>query len=217
VVGWDQRAARAIERYEDGVARLPDDPDERQRQLTRMGNSAWAAGLACLMSGRREDAAAWLREAAGRYRESWPLAPPGSWGRPIGAMKALLIAGDTEGARTAAEWALAAGAAESESAIGRYAATLAYLVLGRDDAAVDLSLTLRPRDDFPRSVADALGAIASSEKDAYATAIEALLADFEGREDFLEDVPVADTVLALQALAVPRSVQAEVTSPMLPD
>ena len=33
------------ERYEEGAARLPDDPDARQRQLTRMGNAAGAAGL----------------------------------------------------------------------------------------------------------------------------------------------------------------------------
>ena len=30
------------------------------------------------------------RRAAERYRESWPDAPPGSWGRPIGAMKSRL-------------------------------------------------------------------------------------------------------------------------------
>ena len=70
-----------------------------------------------------------------RYRESWPDAPPGSWGRPIGAMKSRLIAGDLAGARDDARWALDAGAAESESPIGRYAAALAHLVLGEDDAA----------------------------------------------------------------------------------
>ena len=44
---------------------MPEDGDERQRQLTRMGNAAWAAGLSLLMAGRREEAAAWLR-ACGR-------------------------------------------------------------------------------------------------------------------------------------------------------
>ena len=53
---WEERAASARARYEDGAARLPDDGDERQRQLTRMGNAAWAAGLALLMLGRREEA-----------------------------------------------------------------------------------------------------------------------------------------------------------------
>ena len=42
---WDGLQQRAQERYEDGEARLPDDPDARQKQLTRMGNAAGAAGL----------------------------------------------------------------------------------------------------------------------------------------------------------------------------
>ena len=45
---WEELHARARERYEDGAARLPDDPDQRQRQLTRMGNAAGAAGLTAL-------------------------------------------------------------------------------------------------------------------------------------------------------------------------
>ena len=52
---WAERAARAIERHDDGAARLPEDGDERQRQLTRMGNAAWAAGLSLLMAGRTEE------------------------------------------------------------------------------------------------------------------------------------------------------------------
>ncbi len=35
----------------------------------------------------------------------------------------------------------------------------------------------------------------------YEAAIRALLADFEARDEYLEDTPVADTVLALQVLA----------------
>ncbi|MDQ3670548.1 MAG: hypothetical protein M3377_09770, partial [Actinomycetota bacterium] len=72
---WEERAAQAIARHDDGEARLPDEPDERQRQLTRMGNAAWAAGLSLLMAGRDEEARAWLLRAAERYRESWPEAP----------------------------------------------------------------------------------------------------------------------------------------------
>jgi len=119
---WEELAARATERYEDGLARLPEDPDERQRQLTRMGNAAWAAGLSLLMLGRRQEGDAWLLRAADRYRESWPDAPPGSWGRPIGAMKSRLIAGDIAGARDDARWALDAGAATITMAMKRAAA-----------------------------------------------------------------------------------------------
>ncbi len=213
---WEGRAARATERYDDGLARLPEGPDERQRQLTRMGNAAWAVGLSLLMLERREEGDAWLLRAADRYRESWPDAPPGSWGRPIGAMKSRLIAGDLEGARKDACWALEAGAAESESPIGRYAAALAHLVRGEDAAAGELALTVQGRDDFPQAVHEALAAISSRDLNGYEVAVRALLADFESRDEFLEDIAVADTVLALQALAASRGLAIELTSPLLP-
>ena len=50
---WRSHVEREISRYQDGEARLPDaiDDDDRQRQLTRMGNAAGGAGLALLMVG----------------------------------------------------------------------------------------------------------------------------------------------------------------------
>jgi hypothetical protein len=213
---WEERAARAQARFEDGEARLPEDGDERQRQLTRMGNAAWAAGLSWLMAGHRREAGAWLRRAAETYRRSWPDAPPGSWGRPIGAMKSRLTAGDAEGAVEDARWALEAGAARSESPIGIYAAVLGHLVLGEDEAAGELGRALRGRDDFPAPVALSLVALAAGNAEGYETAIRALLADFESREEFLEDTAVADTVLALQALAQERGIAVPLHSPLLP-
>ena len=213
---WDERAAHAIERYEDGLTRLLEERDARQRQLTRTANAAWAAGVSFLMLGRRDEAHEWLLRAAERYRESWPYAPPGSWGRPIGAMKSRLVAGDLEGAQDDARWALEAGAAGSESAIGRYAAALAELIVGTDAEAAELAGPLREVESFPRGVAGALVALAARDGVAYETAIRELLADFEAREAFLEDTPVADTVLALQALAEPRGLVVELHSFVLP-
>ena len=213
---WEERAAHAAERHDDGAARLPEAPDERQRQLTRMGNAAWAAGLSLLMLGRREEAAVWLVRAAERYRESWPDAPPGSWGRPIAAMKARLIAGDLDGARGDARWALEAGAAKSESPIGRYAAALAHLVRGEGAEAGGLALALRARDDFPHAVADTVMAISTHDTTGYEMAVRALLADFEARTEFLEDTPVADTVLALEVLGIRRGFAVLLRSPLLP-
>jgi hypothetical protein len=204
---WDERAAAAIARYRDGETRLDAphaDDDPRQRQLTRLGNTAWAAGLSLLMSGRREEAEAWLVRAAERYRESWEDAPPDSWGRPIAAIKALLVAGaDPAGA---AQWALDAGAAEAASPIGRYAGTLALLVLGHDADARALASTLCGREDFPRDVADALVAVAAADRAGYRRAVESVLDSFETRTDFLEEVAVADTVLALHVLATARGI-----------
>src|SRR6266550_2120691 len=125
VADWAQHLEREGERYRDGEARLPDmdDPDARQRQLTRMGNAAAGAGLALLMLGNRADAQPWFDRACERYRESWEHAPPGSWGRPVAILKARILAGDWPGAERDARWTLDSGAGGAESPIGRYAAT----------------------------------------------------------------------------------------------
>jgi hypothetical protein len=208
---WSGQAQASIARHDAGEQRGLD-----QRQLTQLANAAWAAGLCLLMDDRRDEAAKWLRRAAVRYRESWEAgAPADSWGRPIAAMKALLIAGDD--ASDAAQWALDVGAAEADSPIGRYAATLAYLVLRRDIDARIVAETLVERDDFPRDVADALLMIAGLDRNEYAADVLSVLESFEQRNDFLEDVRVADTVLVLQALATARDMAIELPrSELLP-
>jgi len=209
-VDWAERADAAIERYRGGEAR-----DLDQRQLTQLGNAAWSAGLSLLMAGRSDEAADWLRRSAERYRESWEGAPPDSWGRPIAAMKALLLAGDD--ATEAARWALDAGAAAAQSPIGRYAGTLALLVLGDDLGARALGSTLRDLDDFPQPVADALVELAGADPVDYALSLDRIVESFEERSEFLEDVPVADTVLVLQRLAAARDLAADLEpSPVLP-
>ena len=150
-VDWDGHVRREIQRYRDGDTRLPGetDRDARQRQLTRMGNAAAGAALALLMAGRREDATGWFARAAERYRESFADAPPGSWGRPIGMIKSRVLAGDWPAAEEEAQFTLEHGAAEAGSPIGRYAACLALLVLGRDAEARPFADALRTEDGFP--------------------------------------------------------------------
>jgi hypothetical protein len=195
-VDWRERYERAATRYEAGERRELD-----ERQLVQLANSAWAAGLSLLMAGDRVESAEWLRRAAERYRESWDEgASREAWGRPIGAMKALLIAG--EDASEAARWTLAAGAAEAESPIGRYAGVLALLVLGRDEEAEALAAGLG--EGFPDNVAAALGALAAGDANAFRVAVAEIRRSFETRDDFLEDVPVPDTALALAVLAERR-------------
>ena len=213
---WSAHLGREERRYRDGEQRLPGDPDERQRQLTRMGNAAGGAGLALLMAGRSDDAARWFDRAVGRYRESYEHAPPGSWGRPIGAIKSRILAGEWAGAEQEAEWALAEGAAEAETPIGRYAGALALLTLGRDEDARPVADSLRERDDFPKDVADALATLAAADVLGYAYAVESVLESFEQRDEYLEDMPVADTVIVLQALAARRGMVAELDSALLP-
>jgi hypothetical protein len=215
---WAKHVEREIGRFRDGEARLPeaDDADARQKQLTRMGNAAGGAGLALLMQGRDDEASEWLHRAAEQYRESMADAPPESWGRPIGTMKALVLAGDWEAAEDAARWALDLGAAASASPIGRYAGTLAHLILGDDDEARPLAGAIRERDDFPHDVANALATIAAEDRLGYTYAIESVLESFATRDEYLEDIPVADTVMVLQALAARRRIAADLSSPLLP-
>jgi hypothetical protein len=213
-VDWEAHAEREEARYGDGLARLPDDPDGRQKQLVRVAMAAGGAGLARLMQGRRGEAAGWLARSAERYRESYADAPPGSWGRLIGAVKSRILAGDWEGAAEDARWALAQSPATG-SPIGTYAAALAALTLGEDAEAARHSSALRDAD-FPEAVAEALAALAGHNGDAYANAATRVLDSFATREAYLEDIPVADTVLVLEALAERRGVAAGFQSPLLP-
>jgi hypothetical protein len=76
---------------------------------------------------------------------------------------------------------------------------------------------VRDRDDFPRDVADALAFIAAPDPVGYAEAADAILTSFETREEYLENVAVADTLLVLQVLAARRGIAADLpASPVLP-
>jgi hypothetical protein len=74
----------------------------------------------------------------------------------------------------------------------------------------------RTHEAFPDEVADALAFIAVEDVVGYVEAVEAVLASFETRDAYLEDIPVADTVLVLQALAGRRGMAAELESELLP-
>ena len=198
---WRERYERAAARYAAGETRELD-----ERQLVQLANSAWAAGLCLLMAGDREAAADWLRRSAERYRESWNAgSATAAWGRPIGAIKALLIAGDDAG--DAAQWTLETCLGvrhldTSISPIGRYAGTLALLVLDRNEEAAEVAATLG--EGFPCDVANALSALAGRDAARYRMAVASVRRSFERQEAFLEDVRVCDTALALDVLAARR-------------
>jgi hypothetical protein len=182
-----------------------------------MGNAAAGAGLSLLMQGTTEDAREWFDRACERYRESWDDAPPGSWGRPIAILKARVLAGDRPGAERDAHWTLEQGADDATSPIGRYAAALAHAVLLEWDEVRIHADAIRVDESFPRDVADALAALASPDPIAYVEAVESVLESFENRDAYLEDLPAADTVLVLQALAVRRGLEpAKLESALLP-
>jgi hypothetical protein len=185
-----------------------------ERSIVRKGNTAYAAALALLMAGDA-DSAEWFKRAAATWRESWNGGE--SWGRPIGALKASLLAHDEVAVEELAPWALSLGTATAESPIGRYAAVLALLALERWPEARHVAESLRERDDFPRDVADALAYIAAHDVVGYIEAVESVVDSFETRDDYLEDIAVADTALVLQELARRRGIEhALPASPVLP-
>lgn len=214
---WSDDFTRQTARYRDGLERLPEGLDARQRQLTRVANAALGAGFAQLMAGRPDEAEGWLREAAARYRESYEGAPAESWGRMIGAVKLRVIIEDSDGAQNDARWTLESGAASAASPIGRYAAAVAYLVVGQDAAASDLAEgLLEDNGSFPSDVAEALVAVATRDSVRYQPAVESVVESFETREEYLEDVPIADTALMLARLARSRGIETTLDSPLLP-
>jgi hypothetical protein len=153
--------------------------EEDERSIVRRGNVAYAAGLALLMA-HDDTAGTWFLRAAERWQASWDVgAGRDSWGRPVGAIKA-------------------------ESPIGRYAATLALLVLARWADARHQAELLQGHADFPPDVAAALAFVAGNDPVAFVEAAEAVVRSFETRSDYLEDVPVADTALVLERLATRR-------------
>ena len=170
------------------------------------------------MQGRDAEAAGWFAGRRSATARAGQTRRPGSWGRLIGALKARILAGDWDGAEVDARWALEQDPAEGDSPIGAYAAALARLVLGEDRQAAELVEILRAADDdaFPPAVTEALAGLAGADADAYASSCAGLLESFESREAYLEDIPVADTVIVLEALAERRGLATRPASDLLP-
>ena len=80
-------------------------------------------------------------------------------------------------------------------------------MLGRWPEARHVAESLRERDDFPRDVADTLAYISAHDVVGYVEAVEAVVRSFETREEFLEDMKVADTALVLAELARRRDIE----------
>jgi hypothetical protein len=206
-VDWAAKLSWATAEHERRAA-TPAGADEREDfRLAGIAGASWAAGLASLMLGDEDSAATWLRRAAEEYATSWHAAPMGSWGRPIAMIRCRLMAGDADGARDDATTAVDAGALDAAGPIGGYCAALTLLVLGRDNEANAVAGRIAAEGLQPIAVAHALAALGRGDAEAFSDARRAVLASFEERDAFLEDVPVADTVLVLDALARARGVE----------
>jgi hypothetical protein len=218
---WPWHLWRESRRFRDGERRLagadgPGAARRREQQLMRIGSAAWGAGLALLMLGREPEARSWLDRSALCYRRCLAEAEPGAWGRSIGALKARLIAGDPSGATREAQWTLDLDPEAADSPIAKYAGCLAFLTLGEDRVAAVLAARITSDPTFPPATAAACAALAGGDAEAYEESVQIVLLTFEERVRFLEDIPVADTVLALQALAEQRGLIHPLESTHLP-
>ena len=214
---WAAKRDWALEEHERRLATPSAEGEREDLRLAGLAGASWAAGLSALMRAEHDEAASLLRRASAEYATSWQAAPPGAWGRPIAMLRCRLVAGDTDGAQRDAEAALAAGAVEAAGPIGGYCAALALLAVGRHSEAGALAGRIADEGLEPAAVAHALVAVASHDERAFETARRDVLRSFEVRGAFLEDVPVADTVLVLDALARERGLDpSPLSSPLLP-
>jgi uncharacterized protein len=158
-----------------------------------------------------EDARGALRRAAERYRVSWAAAPPRSYGRLVGYAKATILAGDDPAGFVTEQLG-----PQDDSPPACWARALAALAVGADDEAARAADGMRAGSEAFGRAADAVAALAVRDRAAYAAAIDAIVADFEAREEHLTGVPIADTALVLDRLAEGRGLAAHRESPLLP-
>jgi uncharacterized protein len=158
-----------------------------------------------------DDAAEPLRRAAAAYRTSWETAPPGSYGRLVGYAKASILAGENP-----LEYVRDQLGPDDRTPPACWARALAYLADGNDARAARAAEGMYSGSEPFVRAADAITALAVTEREAYAAAVVAIVDDFEGRQDHLTGVAIADTALVLDRLAERRRMAAHPRSPLLP-
>ena len=97
-----------------------------------------------------------------------------------------------------------------------YARAIVALVQGHDADARSAAAGMRSGSPAFGRPADAITALADRDADAYADAVAAIVADFEGREQHLTGVPIADTGLMLERFANARGMASRPVSALLP-
>lgn len=187
--------------------------DEQHRALQAAAVEADARAQRHLLAGNRAAAEYPLSESERLYRESWEAAPPGGYGRLIGMLKAAILRGEPAAAASYARAALGEGV---ESPTAAYALALACLAAGDDARAGAAAEQMAAGGEAFERTAAALAALARRDEPAYASALHAVIADFEARDLHLTGVPIADTALVLERLAEPRGLLQRAASPLLP-
>jgi hypothetical protein len=188
-------------------------PHEHQR-LLREAIEREGEAQRHLIDGDVDAARAEFTAASELYRRSWEAAHARAFGRLVGMLKAAVLAG---GGLAEADYARAALAdADRDSATANYARAIAALIASDDvDATACAGAMCAGGEAFART-AEAIAALAAHDQARYATALEAIVRDFERRSEHLTGVAIADTALMLEALASRRGMATAIESPVLP-
>jgi hypothetical protein len=190
--------------------------DGEHRDLMMAAIAAEGDAHAALLAGDHETARAEYLKAAENYRASWALAPPKSYGRLVGLLKASVLAGEGTAAAGEVRSELADDPDAAGSPVASYVLAVAALIGGDDEAVAPLAEAMEPRGGAFERTATALRALAAHDGAAYAAAAAAIEADFAAREEHLTGVAIADTAIMLEVIARERGLAAELESPLVP-
>ena len=174
---------------------------------------AEAGAQRALLAGDVESAHQMFGAASRRYRASFECAPPASYGRLVGMLKAAVIAGDPG---DAAEYARAAVRGVEPTPTAAYVEAIVALVTGDDDAAERAAAIMRVGDASFGRAADVVSALVHRDAAGYREACAAIVADFEGRAEYLTGVPIADTAVMFESFAEARGMACHPLSPLMP-
>ncbi len=184
---------------------------DADKQLMAEAIAFEAEAQRAVLAGDRDASSVGFRAAARRYRDSWELAGPTSYGRLVGMLKAAVLAG---GAHDEAAYVRAAlDGRDPDSPIASYAQAVAALVLGDDEGAARWARHMRAGSPAFVRTAAAVAAISERDEPASRSALEAIVADFAARDVHLTGVAFADTALMLARLAEQRGLRITIASP----
>ncbi|HEY0343712.1 MAG TPA: hypothetical protein VGC59_03630 [Solirubrobacteraceae bacterium] len=186
------------------------------RDLMLTAIAAEGRAHAALLAGAHETARAGYAEAVAGYRASWALAPPRSYGRLVGLLKAAVLGGAPQPAADEVRAALRDDPDAGGSPVAAYVLAVAAVIAGDDEEVGARAATMEPRGEAFERTAAALRALAANDQEAYATALAAIEADFASRDEHLTGVAIADTAVMLELLAAERGLAAGLDSPLVP-
>jgi len=186
------------------------------RDLMLAAIAAEGRAHAALLAGDHDAARRAYAEAVDSYRASWTLAPPRSYGRLVGLLKAAVLGGAAQPAAEEVREALRDDPDAEGSPVAAYVRAVAALVTGNDEEVAARAATMEPRGEAFERTAAAMRALAARDRAGYAAALAAIEADFAGRAEHLTGVAIADTAVMLELLAAERGLAARPDSPLVP-